>query len=137
MLPLHRLATLLEQAKSYQRGACLYHANAVAISLLADCACDPSAFPSITSYILREHTDEIWRLEFSHDGKWLATAGKDKTVIIWNVREGFTVEKVLNEHVDSISCLSWSPDDSILLTAAEVSIKMWNTVVRFSLSLSW
>lgn len=130
MLPLHRLATLLEQAQSYQRSACVYHARDVAISLLADCACDASSFPSITSAILREHTDEIWRLEFSHDGKWLATAGKDKTVIIWNVNEHFTLEKVLKEHTDSISCLAWSPDDSIILTAAEASIKMWNTTVR-------
>lgn len=86
MLPQRRLETLLEQAKAYQRSACVYHANDVEVSLLADCACDPTTFPSVTSHILSEHTDEIWRLEFSHDGRWLATAGKDKVVIIWNVR---------------------------------------------------
>ena len=146
MIPQHRLETLLEQAKSMQRINCVYHASDTPISLLADCACDPSAFPSITTHILTEHTDEIWRLEFSHDGLWLATAGRDKTAIIWNVKvssfflavltsltisqDGFALDKVLREHVDAVSSLAWSPDDSILLTAAESLIKLWDTAVR-------
>lgn len=86
MLPEHRLETLLEQAKAYQRHTCIFHAAAdVAISLLSDCACDSTAFPSVTTHILREHSDEIWRLQFSHSGDWLATAGKDKSVILWAV----------------------------------------------------
>ncbi|KAM0792248.1 hypothetical protein ACM66B_004942 [Microbotryomycetes sp. NB124-2] len=127
MIPRRRLETLLEQAKEQQRRNCPFHSGDVPISLLSDCKCDPATFPSFTSYVLHEHTDEIWRLEFSHDGKWLATAGRDRTAIIWNVEAGFTVDKVLTEHADHISCLSWSPDDSILLTAAEALIKMWNT----------
>lgn len=86
MIPQHRLETLLEQAKAMQRIDCVYHASDTPISLLTDCACDPSAFPSVTTHILTEHTDEIWRLEFSHDGEWLATAGRDKTAIIWSVK---------------------------------------------------
>lgn len=85
MIPRRRLETLLEQAKMHQRRNCPFHSEDVSISLLADCKCDPAAFPSITSHILREHTDEIWRLEFSHDGKWLATAGRDQSTVIWNV----------------------------------------------------
>ncbi|KAK4053755.1 hypothetical protein OIV83_001411 [Microbotryomycetes sp. JL201] len=125
MIPRRRLETLLEQAKEQQRRNCTFHCGDVPISLLHDCRCDPATFPSHTAYVLHEHTDEIWRLEFSHDGKWLATAGRDRTAIIWN--GGFTVDKILTEHADHISCLSWSPDDSILLTAAEALIKMWNT----------
>lgn len=86
MIPQRRLETLLEQAKSLQRLSCVYHASDAPISLLADCACDPASFPTITTHILRDHTDEIWRLEFSHSGEWLATAGRDKTIIIWNAR---------------------------------------------------
>ncbi|KAK4058921.1 hypothetical protein OIO90_000367 [Microbotryomycetes sp. JL221] len=126
MIPRRRLETLLEQAKEQQRRNCPFHSGDVPISLLSDCKCDPATFPSLTSYVLHEHTDEIWRLEFSHDGKWLATAGRDQTAIIWNVAAGFTVDKILREHTDPISCLTWSPDDSILLTAAEMQIKMWN-----------
>lgn len=85
MIPQRRLETLLEQAKSHQRQQCPFHSGEVPISLLADCKCDSTAFPSVTTHILRDHEDEIWRLEFSHNGKWLATAGRDKTAIIWDV----------------------------------------------------
>jgi chromatin assembly factor 1 subunit B len=35
--------------------------------------------------ILRGHTAEINDISWSHDGLWLATAGMDATVNIWNV----------------------------------------------------
>lgn len=127
LIPQHRLATLLEQAKSYQRLNCVFHTADTPVSLLADCNCDPSTFPSVTTNILQGHTDEIWRLEFSHGGDRLATAGRDKTAIIWDVKNGFVQDKLFSEHTDPIACLAWSPDDTILLTAAESTIKMWNT----------
>ncbi|GAA5986718.1 hypothetical protein JCM11641_007751 [Rhodosporidiobolus odoratus] len=129
MLPQHRLATLLSQAQSHQeRHHAVRSLPSQHFSLLSDC--DPEAafaFPDYTSHVLQEHTDEVWRLAWSHDGGWLATAGKDKKVVLWKVRDGFRVDKVLREHVDPVSCLAWSPDDSVLLTAAENVIKMWNT----------
>ncbi|KAI5479335.1 catabolite degradation protein [Pseudohyphozyma bogoriensis] len=127
MIPQRRLATLLDQAKMHQRSNCLFHSSDTSISLLADCNCDPNTFPSTTTHVLEEHTDEIWRLEFSHNGKWLATAGRDKTAMLWKVNANFALDKVFSEHTDPIACLAWSPDDSILLTAAENTIKMWNT----------
>ena len=42
-------------------------------------------FPRHTTAILEVHKDEVWSLEWSHDGRWLASAGKDRTVIIWSV----------------------------------------------------
>ncbi|KAM0755447.1 hypothetical protein T439DRAFT_375809 [Meredithblackwellia eburnea MCA 4105] len=126
MLPQRRLSTLLEQAKSYQRSACIFHAVDTPISLLADCKCDPNLIPSVTTHILTEHKDEIWRLEFSHDGEWLATAGRDKTAILWRVKDDFELDKILAEHNDPIAALAWSPDDKYLLTAAESVIKMWD-----------
>lgn len=35
--------------------------------------------------ILEEHTDEVWFLQFSHDGKYLASSSKDQSAIIWEV----------------------------------------------------
>jgi len=160
MLPQRRLATLLGQAQAYQqRHHALTPSPTEPFSLLVDA--DPNsvaAFPTHTTHVLQEHTDEVWRVQWSHDGEWLATAGKDRTAMIWKVKvrrgtalrrscfsseaplltcsrhttvqSGFTLDKVFREHADPVSCLAWSPDDSILLTAAEAVIKMWNTEVR-------
>ncbi|GAA6004705.1 hypothetical protein JCM10207_000988 [Rhodosporidiobolus poonsookiae] len=129
MLPQRRLATLLSQAQAFQeRHHAVPTSSSEPFSLLVDS--DPEAsfvFPSYTSHVLQEHTDEVWRLAWSHDGEWLASAGKDKMVMLWRVRNNFKLEKVFREHTDSVSCLAWSPDDSILLTAAETIIKMWNS----------
>lgn len=86
MIPQRRLETLLEQAKSHQRTQCQYHAADTAISLYADHMCDRSVFPTVTTHVLGGHTDEVWRVEFSHNGAYLATASCDGTVQIWTVK---------------------------------------------------
>lgn len=88
MLPQRRLATLLGQAQAYQQR---YHAMLAPasepFSLLTDASAQASGlFPTYTSHVLQDHTDEVWRLEWSHNGDWLATAGKDRTVMLWNVK---------------------------------------------------
>ncbi|OBZ75757.1 WD repeat-containing protein 26 [Grifola frondosa] len=88
MIPQRRFATLLDQARSYQQGKCLYHnlpLSARTFSLYTDHMCDRNAFPRVTTAILEGHTDEVWNLEWSHSGMFLATASKDKSAIIWRV----------------------------------------------------
>lgn len=48
-------------------------------------------FPTATSHVLQDHSDEVWRLEWSHNGEWLATAGKDRTVMLWKVKVRLTI----------------------------------------------
>ena len=86
MIPQWRLETLLEQAKSYQRHQCQYHAADTPISLYSDHVCDRSVFPTVTTHVLGGHTDEVWRVEFSHNGAYLATVSSDGTVQIWTVK---------------------------------------------------
>ncbi|KDQ33398.1 hypothetical protein PLEOSDRAFT_1073660 [Pleurotus ostreatus PC15] len=96
--------------------------------------CDKDAFPRTTTTILQVHDDEVWNLEWSHDGQYLASGSKDKTAIIWKVgpvsshhpRE-WSPHHILREHQYAVGCLAWSLDDSILLTSAEQTIKLWNT----------
>lgn len=108
MLPQRRLITLIDQAKTLQRNQCIFHATDSSISLLSNCNCDPSAFPTATTHILSEHTDEIWRLEFSHSGDWLATAGKDQTAIIWNVKVSFSfIFKLIIQRLTCTFQIGW------------------------------
>ncbi|CAG8461355.1 8445_t:CDS:2, partial [Ambispora leptoticha] len=85
MVPEHRLETLLEQATAFQRMSCIYHNTDEYISLYSDHICDRSQFPMETTHVFRQHTDEVWYVVFSNNGKYLASASKDKTAIIWSL----------------------------------------------------
>ncbi|KAL6301773.1 WD40 repeat-like protein [Sparassis latifolia] len=136
MIPQRRFATLLDQARTWQQSRCLFHnapLNSRTFSLYTDHRCDKNTFPRVTTAILDVHKDEVWNLEWSHSGNYLATASKDKSAIIWrvefdqepSVREYSSVF-VLGDHPFPVGCVAWSLDDTILLTAAEQIIKLWN-----------
>jgi WD40 repeat protein len=164
MLPPRRLDTLLSHARTYQRSTCTYHqagSQSESFSLYVNHSCTRAQFPTLTTHILAEHLDEVWRLEWSHDGRYLASASQDKTAIIWKIGvSGFwmrhittknfdgvlkdlqsetdpatrecVAERVLSGHEYGVNALAWSPDDKILLTSAEQVIKMWDVAVCFA-----
>ena len=69
---------------------------------------------------LEEHTDEVWHIQFSHRGDRLASASKDLTAIVWSVRPDGEARLLLRlaGHPLPVTHLSWSPDDSKLLTCS-------------------
>ncbi|PHU11991.1 hypothetical protein BC332_18921 [Capsicum chinense] len=84
MVPEKRLVHLVEQAIDLQLDACRFHNSVVSdMSLLTDHQCGRDQIPSLTMQILREHKDEVWFLQFSHNGKYLASSSRDGSVIIW------------------------------------------------------
>ncbi|KAI0273432.1 WD40 repeat-like protein [Gloeopeniophorella convolvens] len=137
MIPPRRFVTLLDQARLHQISQCIYHNAPLTsqhFSLYADHACDTDLFPRVTSTVLEVHTDEVWSLEWSHSGKFLATASKDQSVIIWSVgvsqpaqTPDVSIHLHLQDHPFPVGCLAWSLDDTILLSSCEQFIKMWNT----------
>ncbi|KAJ7582958.1 WD40 repeat-like protein [Mycena floridula] len=132
MIPQHRFAILLSQARSYQRQRCVFHNTPLStssFSLYTDHQCDRGGFPNMTTIILEGHKDEVWNIEWSHDGVYLASASKDKTAIIWKIGpdgESSSEFLTLRDHPYAVGCIAWSKDDSIILTSAENHIKVWN-----------
>lgn len=87
MIPQRRFSYLLHQAQAFQRQHCVYHNSPLdsTFSLYEDHDCNKDAFPSLTTAILDVHKDEVWNIEWSHDGLYLASASRDETAIIWRV----------------------------------------------------
>lgn len=129
MVPEHRLADLLQQVKRNQISNCKYHSVAGSPSLYSDHMCDPSQFPSRTIHELHTHTNQVWYLEFSHDGKRLATSSLDKSVIIYDTLN-FDVIHVLAEHEEGVCYVAWSPDDTKIISCSlDYRAKLWDTQV--------
>ncbi|XP_049403544.1 WD repeat-containing protein 26 homolog isoform X1 [Solanum stenotomum] len=125
-----RLIHLVEQALDLQLDACRFHNSSVGeMSLLTDHQCGRDQIPSRTLQILQDHSDEVWFLQFSHDGKYLASSAADCLVIIWEVKlDGlFCVKHRFSGHQKPVSYISWSPDDHQLLTCGvEEVVRRWD-----------
>ncbi|KAG0222743.1 hypothetical protein BGW42_006346 [Actinomortierella wolfii] len=127
MVPENRLEKLLEQARELQTRDCVYHdARNSTYSLYSDHVCSKIGIPTVTRRILDNHTDEVWSISISHDGRYLASASKDSKVIVWSL-ETFEAVHILEGHRSRVSCVIWSPDDTRLLTADfEKEVKLWD-----------
>ena len=83
--------------------------------------------------LLPGHRDVVLALAFSPDGRWLASASKDKTVRLWDMtalRGGNMARAplVLRDHTDAIYDLAWSASGDRLASASyDHRVGLWNT----------
>jgi WD40 repeat protein len=83
-----------------------------------------SAADSSTA-VLRSHTGTILFLKYSPDGKYLATASKDKTVKLWDAVTRRQVRELAG-HTDEVSCVAFSPDSQRLASASkDGTVRLW------------
>ncbi len=76
---------------------------------------------------LRGHTSRINALEFSHDGNFLATAGFDNKVQLWNMYNLNNLPIVMKENFSTYAWdVAFSDDDEYLIVATQSGkIKKW------------
>lgn len=130
MIPERRLENLVEQALCLQRETCFLH-NSLdnTLSLYTDHQCGKDQIPSKTVQVLQGHDNEVWCLQFSHEGKYLASSSNDRSVIIWEVHEDAEVslKHILSGHQKPVVTIAWSPDDRYLLSCGmEEAIRCWD-----------
>jgi WD40 repeat protein/Flp pilus assembly protein TadD len=73
---------------------------------------------------LLPHTTELACLTFSPDGKRLATAGRDRTVSVWDTSDGQKIQ-TLTDQPALITCLALSPDGQSLAVGG-ATVSLWD-----------
>jgi WD40 repeat protein len=63
------------------------------------------------------HVGDIWGIAASPDGRWLATAGSDKTVKIWDAQT-LKLIRTLEGYPDLVWCVTFSPDSRYLASGS-------------------
>ncbi len=71
-------------------------------------------------HVATGHQGRVNSIAWSKDGKWLASAGVDGTVRIWNAESGKEVKKLSD--FDIPRCISWHPDGKTLAVFTETDI---------------
>jgi ribosomal RNA-processing protein 9 len=65
------------------------------------------------------HSDEVWALTVSSDGKYLVSGGKDRRICVWSLESGQTrFVKALGGHKDSITALRFRTGSHDLFSAS-------------------
>ena len=72
------------------------------------------------------HSDALYALALSPDGKVLATGGYDQKIKLWDIDSG-KAKATLKGHNGSVNALSFRPDGKVLASAsADRTIKLWD-----------
>jgi WD40 repeat protein len=84
--------------------------------------------------IYRGHTDYVFAVAWSPDGKLIASGGRDKTVQVWSVPQGAQVVGPAVEgnvftyrgHTTNVSTVAWSPDGRRIASGAwDNTVQVW------------
>ncbi|KAF8141847.1 WD40-repeat-containing domain protein [Boletus edulis] len=79
-----------------------------------------------TSQEMAAHQALVRHLQFSPNGKYLATSSWDRTSVIFRVGESVTTHRILVHVRGFIGQVAWSPNGRILLTRLTRAVKVWS-----------
>lgn len=78
-----------------------------------------------TLYICQGHSGRITAVAWSPDGKYIASASYDKTVLVWNATNGKQL-LTYQGHNGRVNSVAWSPDSKYLVSASDdQSAQVW------------
>jgi WD40 repeat protein len=77
---------------------------------------------------LQGHISSVHRVAWSPDGKYLASAGSDQKVFVWEVRTGQHIS-LYSKHSDEVLCVAWSPDGRHIASGGkDGTVHIWEAV---------
>jgi WD40 repeat protein len=77
-------------------------------------------------YTIPAHQNSIFTLEFSKDGRYLLSGGRDAHLKIWDVEDGFTLKESIVAHMYAINDIDYRSDGKYFASCSmDKSIKVW------------
>jgi WD40 repeat protein len=74
---------------------------------------------------LKGHTNHVWSVAFSPDGKTLASGSGDAKIKLWNMASGKNTA-TLNTYTDYLHSVAFSPDGKTLASGSADQVKLWS-----------
>ena len=92
----------------------------------ADSALREAIERDYTEKIYSGHSDAIYAVAISPDGKLAVSGGAEKTVRLWDIQSGKTLQ-VFAAHTDTITTVAFSPDGRYVATGSkDRTTRLWN-----------
>jgi WD40 repeat protein len=114
-----KLGALAPLATAYRMGS-----TGAATRLLLEEAARPTRGRLLT---LAGHTDKLWDVAYSPDGKWLATASSDHTARVWDAETGALRTTV--HHADRVTTIAFSANSRFLASGGQDrSVRVWDVI---------
>src|SRR5262249_31082711 len=92
-------------------------------------AADETAMPPGVAVTLKGHTETVYGIAFSPDGKAVATASFDKSIKLWDTATGKPIKSPEGQqgHQNLVLSVAFSPDGQSLATgSSDNTAKIWD-----------
>jgi WD40 repeat protein len=114
-----RLGALAPLASAYRMGS-----TGPATRLLLEQAARPTRARLLK---LEGHTDKLWDVAYSPDGRWLATASTDHTARVWDAETG--APRATLQHADWVTTVAWSPTSRLVASGgSDLTVRVWDVI---------